>query len=99
MEANGSICGPNVLNLIIYQVTFAMASYYGSVHLHRDNAADLSGEAWAVVFSQNDVNNSPSELVEQSPHTEKAVLVKYDLETTCDSCSSHFACHGSYEIY
>ncbi len=71
MEANGSICGPNVLNLIIYQVAFAMASYCGSLHLHRDNAAELSGEALAVIFPQNDVNNSPSEIVEQSLHTRR----------------------------
>lgn len=82
MEAIGSVCGPHVKNLLIYQVNFAVVSHCGTVRLHRDNAEELYGDAWTVIIPLSLVNNSPPELVVQNPRTKKSVLVKYELEST-----------------
>jgi len=37
MNAIGSVSHPHVTKLMIYQLTLAVVSYCGSVHLHSDN--------------------------------------------------------------
>jgi hypothetical protein len=62
MNAIGSISPPHITSLTIYQLTFAMVSYSGSVHLHSDFDESLSVEEWTVILPSRVVKTSESKL-------------------------------------
>jgi len=81
MNAIGSISPPHVTRLVIYQLTFAVVSHWGSVRLHSDNDESLSGEAWTVILPLRVVEASEPELIVQNLHTKAQQHVKYNVGT------------------
>ncbi len=79
MNAIGSISPPHVRSLTIYQLTFAVVSHCGSVHLHSDFPESLSNEAWTVILPLRVVETSEPELIVQNLHTKAQQHVKNDI--------------------
>jgi hypothetical protein len=81
MQALGSVGHVSVKNLAIYQLSFVVVSYCGSVRFHLDNEPSLSGKAWTVLIPVKLVPKSHPEFVVRNSQSENLHFVKYEYDT------------------
>ena len=72
---------PHVKSLVIYQTTFAVVSFCGSISLHIDYHGELHGEVWTAILPLVLVEDSAPELVIKHVHTAELQQLKLNLNT------------------
>jgi hypothetical protein len=76
-----SISPPHVKSLVIYQTTFAVVSFCGSISLHIDYHGEFHGEMWTAILPLILVENSAPELVIKQVHSAELQQLKLNLNT------------------
>ncbi len=82
ITAVAGISPPHVKSLVIYQTTFAVVSFCGSISLHIDYHGKLHGEVWTAILPLILVENSAPELVIQHVHSAELQQLKLNLNTS-----------------
>jgi hypothetical protein len=81
ITAIAGISPPHVKSLVIYQTTFAVMSFCGSISLHIDYRGELYGEMWTAILSLILVENSAPELFTNHVHSAELQQLKMNLNT------------------
>jgi len=67
----GSVSGPEVKSLVIFNLNFGVLSYCPSEYFHIDYSEDMAGNVWTVLIPLILVCNTNPELIVESSHTKK----------------------------
>jgi hypothetical protein len=81
ITAVAGVSPPHVKSLVIYQTTFAVMSFCGSISLHIDCHGELHGEVWTAILPLVLVEDSAPELVIKHVHTAELQQLKLNLNT------------------
>jgi hypothetical protein len=76
-----SVSPPHVNSLLIYQPSFAVVSFCGSISLHIDYHGELHGAVWTAILPLILVENSAPELVIKHVHSDNLQQLKFNLNT------------------